>query len=74
MDVLLLGAAAIVLLALTIWIVWKPGSSSGADASNSQEATTMLPQGDEFEDQYTSATAESLGGRRRRNGSARGGS
>jgi hypothetical protein len=63
MDVLLLGVAAIVLLALTIWIVWKPGSSSGADASNSQEANPMLPQGEKFEDQYTSATADlSAGG------------
>ncbi len=61
MDVLLLGAAAIVLLVLTIWIVWRPGSSD--TASNTQEATGMLPQGDQFEDQYTSATADlSAGG------------
>jgi hypothetical protein len=60
MDVLLLGAAAIVLLVLTIWIVWRPGSS---DTTTSQEATPMMPQGDQFEDQYTSATADlSAGG------------
>ncbi len=56
MDVLLLGAAAIVLLVLTIWIVWRPGG--GDAASGPKEATRMMPQGDEFEDQYTSATAD----------------
>jgi hypothetical protein len=61
MDVLLLGAAAIVLLALTIWIVWRP--STGDAATGTEEATRMMPQGDEFEDQYTSATADlSAGG------------
>ena len=53
MDVLLLGAAAIVLIALTVWIVWRP-----ADAVRAEEASDMLPQGDRFEDQYTSATAD----------------
>ena len=58
MDVLLLGAAAIVLIALTLWIVWRPG-----DAVRAEEASDMLPQGDRFEDQYTSATADlSAGG------------
>jgi hypothetical protein len=56
MDVLLLGAAAILLLVLTIWIVWRPGG--GDAASGPEEATRMMPQGDEFEDQYTSATAD----------------
>jgi hypothetical protein len=56
MDVLLLGAAAIVLLILTIWIVWRPGTSDAA--SDPQEATPMMPQGEQFEDQYTSATAD----------------
>jgi hypothetical protein len=61
MDVLLLGAAAIVLLGLTIWIVWRPGGDDAA--SGPQEATRMMPQGDQFEDQYTSATADlSAGG------------
>lgn len=58
MDVLLLGAAAIVLIALTVWIVWRP-----ADTVRTEEASDMLPQGDRFEDQYTSATADlSAGG------------
>jgi hypothetical protein len=56
MDVLLLGAAAILLLVLTIWIVWRPGG--GDAASGPEEATRMMPQGDAFEDQYTSATAD----------------
>jgi len=56
MDVLLLGAAAIVLLVLTIWIVWRPGG--GDAASGTEEKTRMMPQGDQFEDQYTSATAD----------------
>jgi|SRR5579864_7052303 len=57
MDVLLLGAAAIVLIALTLWIVWRP---VGADE---EEGSEMMPQGDRFEDQYTSATADlSAGG------------
>ncbi|MBV9578200.1 MAG: hypothetical protein JO057_06375 [Chloroflexi bacterium] len=61
MDIVLLGAAAIVLLLLTIWIVWRPSSS---DVKNStQETSPMMPQGDNFEDQYTSATADlSAGG------------
>jgi len=50
MDVLLLGAAALVLIALTVWIVWRP--------VRAEEASDMLPQGDRFEDQYTSATAD----------------
>jgi hypothetical protein len=59
MDVLLLGAAAILLLVLTIWIVWRPGAS---DARPS-EAANAIPPSDEFEDQYTSATADlSAGG------------
>ena len=60
MDVLLLGAAAILLLVLTIWIVWRPGS--GEAAANTEDAG-IPPQGDQFEDQYTSATADlSAGG------------
>ena len=56
MDILLLGAAAIVLLVLTIWIVWRPSTSDAG--SGTEEATRMMPQGDQFEDQYTSATAD----------------
>jgi len=53
MDILLLGVAALVLVALTLWIVWRPASAT----VQPQEAAPMLPQGDAFEDQYTSATA-----------------
>jgi hypothetical protein len=61
MDVLLLGAAAIVLIALTVWIVWRPTPADGT--GRSEEAVEMLPQGERFEDQYTSATADlSAGG------------
>jgi hypothetical protein len=64
MDVLLLGAAAIVLIALTVWIVWRPSAAETADGTvRSEEAVEMLPQGERFEDQYTSATADlSAGG------------
>jgi hypothetical protein len=60
MDVLLLGAAAIVLIALTVWIVWRPamGPESADGTDRVEEASHMLPQGDQFEDQYTSATAD----------------
>jgi hypothetical protein len=62
MDVLLLGAMAIVLIALTLWIVWHP-TSDRSDAIRPEESTTMTPMGDSFEDQYTSATADlSAGG------------
>jgi hypothetical protein len=60
MDILLLGLAALVLIALTLWIVWRPASTT---VQPQQEAAPMLPQGDSFEDQYTSATADlSAGG------------
>jgi hypothetical protein len=59
MDVLLLGAMAIVLIALTLWIVWHPTS----DTARREDSTAMTPMGDTFEDQYTSATADlSAGG------------
>jgi hypothetical protein len=59
MDVWLLGAAAIVLVAITVWIVWPTRT---ADALGG-DATQLPPQGDAFEDQYTSATADlSAGG------------
>jgi hypothetical protein len=64
MDVLLLGAAAIVLIALTVWIVWRPTPPETAPGTaRSEEGVEMLPQGQRFEDQYTSATADlSAGG------------
>src|SRR5579864_5509648 len=59
MDVLLLGAAAIVLIVLTVLIVWRAPS----ETVRLEDTTTMMPQGDNFEDQYTSATADlSAGG------------
>jgi hypothetical protein len=59
MDVLLLGAAAIVLIVLTVLIVWRAPS----ETVRSEDTTLMMPQGDTFEDQYTSATADlSAGG------------
>ncbi len=74
MDSWVLGALAVVLIGITLWIVW-PGRSSSAptSTSNDQEApaptmtsdsnTALPPQGDRFEDQYTSATADlSAGG------------
>jgi hypothetical protein len=61
MDILLLGAAAVVLLLLTVWIVWRPDSRD--TASDTQEAAPAPPQPGEFEDEYTSATADlSAGG------------
>jgi hypothetical protein len=59
MDLWLLGAAAIVLIAITVWIVW-PARAAEAPAG---AAAQLPPQGDAFEDQYTSATADlSAGG------------
>ncbi len=59
MDLLLLGAMAVVLIALTLWLVWHPSPESARPEAND----TMTPMGDQFEDQYTSATADlSAGG------------
>src|SRR5579859_3281892 len=59
MDLLLLGAMAVVLIALTLWLVWRPSPETARPEANSN----MTPMGDEFEDQYTSATADlSAGG------------
>lgn len=61
---MILGAAAIVLIAITLWIVWPtsntPPSGGTVRATDGQD---MMPLGDEFEDQYTSATGDlSAGG------------
>jgi hypothetical protein len=57
MELWLLGAGAIVLIAITLWLVW-PASIRGEE-----DRRMIPPQGDEFEDQYTSATADlSAGG------------
>lgn len=60
MDVLLLGALAVVLIAITVWIVmWPSRAPDAATASaTSGDAAEITPQGDSFEDQYTSATAD----------------
>src|SRR5947209_12994041 len=64
MELWLLGGGAVVLIALTLWIVWPAEyvETTGDDFRN-EEDLLMTPQGDEFEDQYTSATADlSAGG------------
>jgi hypothetical protein len=65
MDVLILGAMAVVLIAITLWlVVWPARATDSVDgAVRDKEAPGMTPQGDQFEDQYTSATADlSAGG------------
>jgi hypothetical protein len=64
MELWLLGAGAVVLVAITLWIVWPaPSNETLGAAIRGEEDTHMMPQGDEFEDQYTSATADlSAGG------------
>jgi hypothetical protein len=59
LDVLLLGAAAIVLIAITVWIVWPaPNAAAPSGTDLAADSSDMLPLGDEFEDQHTSATAD----------------
>jgi hypothetical protein len=56
---------ALVLVALTVWIVWTPQRARDAEESpmNDPNRPNMTPQGNAFEDQYTSATADlSAGG------------
>jgi hypothetical protein len=63
MELWLLGAGAVILIALTLWIVWPAQSVEASGAFRDEEDVLMRPQGDEFEDQYTSATADlSAGG------------
>ena len=60
MELWLLGGGAVVLIAITLWIVWP---AETVEPLYQQEDLRMTPQGDEFEDQYTSATADlSAGG------------
>src|SRR5262249_3636711 len=62
-----LVVGALVLIALTVWIVW-PAQRPVEDETSAREeqptmSTNLTPQGDRFEDQYTSATADlSAGG------------
>jgi len=64
MELWLLGGGAVVLIAITLWIVWPAATvESTNDSLRDEEDMLMTPQGDEFEDQYTSATADlSAGG------------
>jgi hypothetical protein len=74
MELLLLGAGAIVLIGITLWIVWPARTTDpvgtsvqGEEVSENPMTETvtsgLAPQGDRFEDQYTSATADlSAGG------------
>jgi hypothetical protein len=64
MELWLLGGGAVVLIAITLWIVWPAESvEMTGDYFRDEEDLFMTPQGDEFEDQYTSATADlSAGG------------
>ncbi len=60
---LLVGA--LVLIALTVWIVWTPQRPGDMEEPPMPEPMrpNLTPQGDAFEDQYTSATADlSAGG------------
>jgi hypothetical protein len=61
---LLLVVGAIVLIALTVWIVWPARTNSeSVEAPAAMTSAPLPPQGDQFEDQYTSATADlSAGG------------
>jgi len=76
MDLFLLAAGAVVLIGITLWIVWPArtadavGNSVHAEEVSEERPmaenatpTGLTPQGDRFEDQYTSATADlSAGG------------
>jgi len=58
---LLVGA--VVLVALTVWIVWPTQRSEEVTTMTNSSQPNLPPQGDTFEDQYTSATADlSAGG------------
>ena len=63
MELWLLGAGGIVLIAIAFWLVWPAQGGEPIGAGVREEDRSMMPQGDEFEDQYTSATADlSAGG------------
>jgi len=67
-----LVVGALVLIALTVWIVWTPQRPRDAErrlheeetpVNNDVHRTDLKPQGDKFESQHTSATADlSAGG------------
>src|SRR3981081_4314494 len=70
MELWLLGAGAIVLIGITLWIVWPARSADvvvGTTVQSKEGSAKpmpenvrrgMTPQGDQFEDQYTNATAD----------------
>lgn len=74
MDLWILGLGALVLIAITVWIVWPARSADTVGSSVRLEEVQrsamtdsapmgLPPQGGRFEDQYTSATADlSAGG------------
>jgi hypothetical protein len=74
MELWLLGGGAIILVGIALWLVWPAHSAdSVGDPVRGEEVSTTLmtegsqpgmpPVGNEFEDQYTSATADlSAGG------------
>jgi hypothetical protein len=64
MELWLLGAGAVVLVAITLWIVWPAQSVETVGAPDpDEEDMLMTPQDEQFEDRYTSATADlSAGG------------
>jgi hypothetical protein len=65
MELWLLAAGAVVLIAITIWIVW-PATTRSEEGTQPMEPNMnkdIPPQGERFEDQYTAATADlSAGG------------
>ncbi|HEX8969531.1 MAG TPA: hypothetical protein VF937_16730 [Chloroflexota bacterium] len=64
MDLLLLVPAALVLVAIALWLVGPARTGEPVFSTvDAQEGTRMTRPGDQFEDQYTSATADlSAGG------------
>ncbi len=74
MELWLLGAGALVLVGIALWIVWPAPTADPVGISVASKevvekpmtetaASGLPPQGDRFEDQYTSATADlSAGG------------
>src|SRR5437764_8857209 len=74
MELWLLSAGAILLIGITLWLVWPARTADPVESTVRGEEVfnkpmtdsnrlSMPPQGDTFEDQYTSATADlSAGG------------
>ena len=74
MELWILSAGAILLIGITLWLVWPARTADPVESTVRGEEVfnkpmtdsnrlSMPPQGDTFEDQYTSATADlSAGG------------